>query len=228
MKILGLDTSTKILALSISENGCLIIENNSDSDARHGEGIVSAISKLLNDADLKLDDINGFILGVGPGSFTGLRVGVSVIKGFCLVRKCRVLPISSLDLIAYNGMPYCRNLCVLVDAKQEKVYSCLYRVDTKLNKISPYLLCSVEEAIKKARKSFQGKILFLGDGIRIYQDRISHSIKEAVFAEEDRWYSKGRALGVLGWPSFCKKATKNLNKINPLYLYPKECQIKKY
>lgn len=224
MRLLLIDTSTKILVLGISENEKILQEKVGSSDARHGESISSAVKQLLKDAKLDLKNIDGYILGIGPGSFTGLRVASALIKALSIVTKKPYLGLPSLDLIAHNGLNYAKNICVISDAKQSKVYAAFYK-DGK--SASEYLLCPLKELIKKAKKIFKSEILFIGDAVKLYEKELRLNFKQAIFAEEEFWYPRPKALAQLGTPVFKKKSSRDLNKLKPLYLYPKECQIRK-
>lgn len=230
MKILFLDTSSKILSLAVAEDKKILSQTHRLLDRKHSLQLIPLIERMLKKIRLPLKKIDGFCVSKGPGSFTGLRIGITTIKGLAFVLQKPVVAVPSLDILAQNAKKFKRGknafqICPIVDAKQNKVYACLYQAKNgKIVRKSGYLLLPVEELLKKLK----GKILFLGDGIRVYREKICRNrrIKPA-FAEEKFWYPKAVGAVSLAAARFEKGRFEDVNRLAPLYLYPKECQIKK-
>ncbi|MDD5611297.1 MAG: tRNA (adenosine(37)-N6)-threonylcarbamoyltransferase complex dimerization subunit type 1 TsaB, partial [Candidatus Omnitrophica bacterium] len=149
-------------------------------------------------------------------------------KGFALGLDKPLLGIPSLDILAKNVSTKEEALvCPLIDARRNLVYSCLYKVKgNKFRKISKYLLISPDALLKKLKPG--EKTIFLGDGLKLYQDLIFKKLgKNAIFLDEKLWYPKAGNILDLAQGSVRKKKLSNALKVEPLYLYPKECQIKK-
>ncbi|MCG2677963.1 hypothetical protein L6386_05335, partial [bacterium] len=140
--------------------------------------------------------------------------------------------LETLDILAQNTCPV-RNrkfslpfqVCPIVDAKQNKVYACLYQLrNGKIKRKSGYLLLPIEELLKKIK----GGIFFLGDGVGLYREKISQNKNiRPVFAEEKIWYPMASRAVSLALERFREGKLDDVNSLVPLYLYPKECQIKK-
>ena len=213
-------------------------------DGKHSTQLVSLIDKILKKVRLPLKKLDGFCINKGPGSFTGLRIGITTIKGLAFVLQKPVVAIPSLDILTQNARPVINRrfyngvkkikaekgkgrplqVCPIVDAKQNKVYACLYQSKNgKIVRKSGYLLLPVEELLKK----IEGEVIFLGDAIPLYREVIcaNRRIKPA-FAEEKFWCPRASAAVPLALEYFRRGKFEDINRLTPLYLYPKECQIK--
>lgn len=220
----------------------MLAQTHRKLDRKHSLQLVPLIDKILRRARIPLKQIDGFCVSKGPGSFTGLRIGITTIKGLAFVLRKPVVAIPSLDILAQNACPV-RNrrfpngvikskkkirlpeqVCTIVDARQNKVYACLYQTrNGKVVRKSKYSLLPLTELLEK----LQGEILFLGDGIKLYRQDIFKSKKiQAVFAEEKFWYSRASAAVSLAMERFRKNKLDDVKSLVPLYLYPKECQVR--
>ncbi len=235
MKILYLDTSSKYLSLAVAEDNKILSQTHRLLDRRHSSQLVPLIDKILKKARVSLKQLDGFCVSKGPGSFTGLRIGITTVKGLAFVLGKPVVAIPSIDILVQNARPVIKRefyngvknmqVCPIIDAKQNKVYACLYQArNGKIVRKSGYLLLSLDELVKR----LSGRIIFLGDGVRLYGDKI-HRIKKIkpIFAEEKFWYPKAAQAVSLALERFKKNKLDDINSLAPLYLYPKECQVKK-
>ncbi len=233
MKILVLDTSSKYLSLAVAEDNRLLSKMHRHLDRKHSTRLVSFIDELLKKAKLPLEKIDGFCVGKGPGSFTGLRIGITTIKGLAFVMQKPVVAVPSLDILAQNvnriktggKQDSALQVCPIIDAKQSKVYACLYQIARgKIVRKSAYLLLSLEELLKR----LQGKIIFLGDAVSLYHQRIRRSKKiKPVFAAAKFWYPQAAQVIPLALQRFRSGQIEDVATLRPLYLYPQECQIKR-
>ncbi|MBL7085190.1 MAG: tRNA (adenosine(37)-N6)-threonylcarbamoyltransferase complex dimerization subunit type 1 TsaB [Candidatus Omnitrophica bacterium] len=233
MKILFLDTSSKFLSLAIAEDKKILSRTHRLLDRKHSLQLIPLIVRILKKIRLPLKKIDGFCVSRGPGSFTGLRIGITTIKALAYVLGKPVVGICSLDILAQNAQGLLRNrtkketlqVCPIVDAKQNKVYACLYQArNRKIVRKSGYLLLSFEELLKRLK----GKVLFLGDAIPFYCEKICKSKKiKPIFAEERFWYPQAAQAVSLALERFRKGKFDDVNSLVPLYLYPRTCQIKR-
>lgn len=221
MKILGIDTSTKFLSIGICDND-KIYEYNLELGRKHSVLLVPTIKRIIDALGWDLKKVDYLSCGLGPGSFTGLRIGVATLKGLSFSLNKPILGISTLDILAKNSD---RDGIIMpaVDAKRNLVYSAIYRKCAKvLKRISPYMLLPVDEFLKKARPNST----LLGDGLALYKDEILKNVKGAYLLDRDYWYPQGRNIIELSFDQIKEKRFSDAFKINPIYLYPKECQIK--
>lgn len=228
MKFLGIDTSTKNLIIVIFRDEDILYERNIEVGQGLSEVLLSEISLSLKSANIGIDELKGFAVGIGPGSFTGMRIGLSAVKAFCLALSKPVVGIPSLDILADNIQflsSKSKLICPIIDARRNLLYTCLYEKRNRgLKRKSRYLLISIEELIKRINK----KTLFLGDGLALYKNELKRILGiKSEFAHLSLWYPKAVNLAKLGWEKIKKREFTDPRRLLPLYLYPKECQIRK-
>ncbi|MFH0855530.1 MAG: tRNA (adenosine(37)-N6)-threonylcarbamoyltransferase complex dimerization subunit type 1 TsaB [Candidatus Omnitrophota bacterium] len=224
MKILAIDTSTKFLSLGIYDDS-RVYEYSLEVGPRLSSLLAVIIKKALKALGLEARDLDYFACGLGPGSFTGLRVGLSAMKGLSWPLGKPLIGVSTLSLLAMNAQGYPGKVIVpVIDARRNLVYSCFYRYSgANLKKISPYMLISKDELLKKIKLP----CVMLGDALNIYKDDMARGLEGVVLLDKDSWYPKPHNIIKLALEGLKKKKFKDISKINPFYIYPKECQIKK-
>lgn len=223
MKIIAIDTTTQYVALGIAdggkEYGCDI-----NLGVKHSMLLVPVIERALVAAGLSLKDVTYFACGIGPGSFTGVRVGLSTVKGLCWALNKPIIGIPSLDTIARN-VPQQYGDAVIVpvlDAKRGLVYASMYKRKGKIyTKRSGYLLVSAGELMKKV----PADAVFTGDAVGLYRDIFMQGAKKAVLLDKDYWYPASHALLSCVKEKLQTGTIDDIFKLNPLYLYAKERQI---
>ena len=225
MKILGIDTSSKFLSIAVSEDKNIIKEESYLLDRQHSSQLVPKIKELLKKSRLSIKKIDGFVIGIGPGSFTGLRIGVSTVKGFGIALGKPCIGVASIDAIACNAVGVSGNEIIpVIDAKRGQVYAAIYRKKgNQIIRISEYLLLPIDKLMKKIK----GSPVFLGDGVSLYKDKICDMNRKAVFMEEKYWYPGAGRLIELGFAKIKNMKKVNLDKLIPMYMYPEDCQVRK-
>lgn len=223
MKILAIETSTKNLGIAIANEYSIIAEYKGDRDLKHSQDLIPNIDPLLKKIGANLKDIDCFAISIGPGSFTGLRVGVSILKGLNLVTDIPIVSVPTLDVIAHNAVNIPTQICVIVDAKKNNLYSSLYKVeDGGIIRLWDYLLISVDELVKK----IEGETLFLGDGIPLYGSLIQERLKGARLANKEYWFPDAKIVARLGIKKFKKRELEDPDTLIPMYMYSKECNVR--
>lgn len=232
MKLLAIDTSTDYLSLAILKaegefrRPQVIAKFHKKADMRHSVLLVPMIDKLLKSSRLKLKDIDCFAISIGPGSFTGLRIGVTVVKGLAFALKKPIVTVPTLDVIANNVKDFIGVICTVLDARKNKVYACLYKSDSKMIKrISKYLLLPLADLLKKIGK--YDKVLFLGDIVEKHD--FGRDWPASAFGSKTTqclgWHPKAEIAARLGLEAFNKKKFVKPEDLEPLYLYSRECDI---
>ncbi len=221
MKILAIDTSTEYLSVAVSEDDEVRASYHRLSSMRHSSIMISVIDRVLRAARLKVEDMDGFAVSIGPGSFTGLRIGVTTAKALAFTLKRPVAGIPTLDVIARNAIKYPGIICPVLDARKNKVYACFFSSNGKrLKRMTKYLLLEPSDLVKKIR----GKTLFLGDGAKVYRDVIAGS-RGAEFYGND-WHPRASVIAGLSLEKFRKKKYDDTLDLVPGYIYSKECDIR--
>ena len=188
---------------------------------RHSSHLMSAIDKLLKKCNLKLRNISAIALSIGPGSFTGLRIGITSCKAMNLALGIPVVAVPTLDVIAQNFTSENEDmLCPLIDAKKSKVYACFYEVlSGKLNRKSEYMLTDIDDLLGMIERP----TLVFGDGAKLYEDscRKNHFIR----ISEKNWFPKAEIVAKLGFAKIKKRQFENPDRLVPMYLHSKWCQV---
>jgi tRNA threonylcarbamoyladenosine biosynthesis protein TsaB len=146
MRVLAIDTSSLVLGVAVLDETGQGVEFNYSLDLRHASHLVPTIEKALSFSGLELKDVDAYCVSVGPGSFTGLRIGVSAIKALWLANKKKVVAVPTLDVLARNIPKTDDTICVVVDAKKDKFYARFYKYEHKRHCEAE---CSEDEAISK-------------------------------------------------------------------------------
>lgn len=222
MKILAIDTSSKFLSIALGEKDTILVEETHLLERRHSSLLVVKIRELLEKSGVSIDDVSIFAAGLGPGSFTGLRIGVSAVKGFSIATGKTSLGAPSIDALALNANEEERLIVPIIDAKRQQLYSAVYqKKKNRLIRKTKYLLLKPEDLLKKINEP----AVFLGDGIALYRDRIKRLNKKAVFLDERFWYPKASCLIRLVLSKIDRHNKGDLSKLRPMYLYAKDCQV---
>ena len=178
MKILGIDTSSKRCTTCILEDNNVIAELHSDDEKTHSQTLMPLIDKMFTKTNLTLNDIDLLACSIGPGSFTGVRIGISTAKAFADVYNFKTVGVSSLEGLAYNikndiSLLNINVICSLIDAKNENVYYGLF--DKNYNMLEELSTCSINELIDKLKK-FNTSIAFVGVGAIAYRNKLEQAL----------------------------------------------------
>lgn len=178
MKVLGLDTSTLMTSCAVIDDNKLIGEFSLSQDMSHSEKLVPMVEELLTSLDLKLKDIDLFAASVGPGSFTGLRIGLATIKAFAHITDKPLVGVSTLEGLAFN-LPFNEIVVPMIDARRQRVYTAIYTWKGEdLHPILEPCIMEVEELLEKL-KSYDN-ILVNGDGSMVFQEEIKSALGNKV------------------------------------------------
>ena len=223
MKILAVETSTKNFSLAIFCDGKILACRNIRLKKVLSSSIIPSIDRILKEAKIPLARLDGYAVGLGPGSFTSLRVGLGTVKALSFVAHKPVVGISSLDALAMNVKNPHQQIGTICDARRNLLYSCIYEIKNgELKRKTKYLLCGIDDFLKQIKED----TLFIGDGIKLFKEEIIKSGKtQFSFAEEKYWYPRADKLALLAERRFREKKFDDLETLIPLYLYPDDCQV---
>ena len=222
MKILAIDTSTKILCLGLYVDG-KFYEYNLEVGRGLSELLAVTIQRVTDAAGIKISQIDYFACGLGPGSFTGMRIGLATIKGLSVIKNKPVIGISSLDILALNAPVTKDPIITALDARRELVYYSAYRYERGvLKRKDKYSLLNLDEFCKKIKN----KSVILGDALALYGDKILKQTQGVHLLDKDYWKLNAHNLITLALIKIKAGQFSNALAIKPIYLYPQECQIK--
>lgn len=223
MKILSIDTSSNICSVSILENNNIIYNKELKNTLTHSEKLMPMIEEAFKDIDFNISDIDLFVCSKGPGSFTGIRIGVATIHALCDYYNKPGIGISSLEGLAYNIFP--ENLvCTMIDAKNDNVYSALFKCNNDhYELLGSYKSGNISDILEDLSNYKNEKIHFIGSGAVVNKDKIQNSFENAVFYNDDKNDSNSISLAT----SALYKYNNNIDDVSlsPLYLKKSSAEI---
>jgi tRNA threonylcarbamoyladenosine biosynthesis protein TsaB len=225
MRVLGIDTSTRCGSIGLIEGEQILCEYSLNGKVSHSERILKTIDRVLEDSGFSIGEIEGFAVSIGPGSFTGLRIGVSAVKGLAFATGRRVAGVSTLDALAQNVRysPYL--ICPLLDARKGEVYTALYRNtgENGLIKLAPEMVIKPVDLLEKIEE----RALFLGNGVYTYGDLIRRKRGNmAHMAPSPFNFVHGAIVAHLGRQNLEKGECLDLEGFTPRYIRKSDAEVK--
>ena len=211
MKILAVDTSSAICSVAILENDNLIDINELDDGKTHSENLMPLLDELLKRNSLDVKDIEMIACTVGPGSFTGIRIGVSSIKPIAEVLNIKVASVMSLEALARN-VENKSTIVSLIDARNNQVYAGIF--DENYNKKEEYIADDINEVIKALEK--YENITFVGNGAILHKELLTNSLKNVEFVENNK--QSAECVGKIGYKKYLENDLCSADTIMPVYL----------
>lgn len=231
MKIMGLESATLDGSVAIVDSRGLTVEYSWDIRNAHSEEIFFSIDKALKKAKTSIQEIDGFTISLGPGSFTGIRIGITVTRTLAQVLNKRVVGIPTLDSLAFNLFPTDCLVCPIIDALRNEVYTALYTASKRgLKRLTDHSILNIEDLLDSFLPPYITKfnnIIFLGPAVKLHQGLIKKKLsKEAIIAPSDKIIPRGKKLAELGLQSFLRNEGKRWDEIFPLYIRRAEAEVK--
>ena len=198
MIVLSIDSSSKVATVAILKDDVLLGEYILNDKREHSVILMPLIENLLKECNLSIDDIDGYVVSKGPGSFTGLRIGMATIKGMSFGNNKPYISISSLDALAYNLISFNGIICPIMDALRENVYTALYKNNNdSLEKIMDYTALDIDELVNLLKDKNE-EVIFVGDGLYKHKKYICDNFPKAHFAPVHLNIIRASSLGELG------------------------------
>jgi tRNA threonylcarbamoyladenosine biosynthesis protein TsaB len=216
MRILAVDTASGSGSVAVADGENVLAEIITARRETHSRYLMSLIDRVLQLSGLELQEIDGFAVTRGPGSFTGLRIGISTVKGLAWVTRKPAVGISSLEALAAQVPPTSRLICAMLDARNHEVYVDRYRfVAGRLKSELGELTASPEGAISGICEP----CFFIGDGALKYREMITDQLGDrAVFAVSFQYVLRAAAILYLSQFKFSENRTDNAATLLPRYL----------
>lgn len=218
MKILAMDTSANVATVAVTEDRKLIAECVLNHKKTHSEKIMPMVDMLLTDSEIDIAEIDLFAVANGPGSFTGLRIGVSTAKALSQAQNKQIVGISTLEGMAYNLFDVDGLISPIMDARRGQVYNGVYKWQNgKLKEITPPRALSIEECLLDFQD--EEKVYFVGDGVPVHKETIIKTMGErAVFVPDGQSLPRASSLAFLAYDKFLEGKAQNYIELMPIYL----------
>ena len=226
--VLGLDTSTSIASLALIAHG-KVAASMARPVTSHGAAIPGAVDELLSAAGLAIRDLGAIAVGTGPGSFTGLRIGLSYAKGIAMATRCALAGVPSFDAMALAALERDntdpgRLVCVVADARKGEVYAALYRVVADgLEKLSEELVITLDHLASRITED----VMFVGDQRAKEAAAVAQSRGHRVALSEAGILDlRGVCVAAIGGARFARGDTDRADSLEPLYIRTPEATFK--
>jgi tRNA threonylcarbamoyladenosine biosynthesis protein TsaB len=225
MMTLALDTSAKTVGIALLEDDSILVESFFNLGVNSSLLLLPAIEEMFRKAGLDVDRVDLWACTVGPGSFTGLRIGLGTLKGLALATGRPIVGVSTLEALAFQGIQASTLICPMMDAQKKQIYTALYRAeaDFSLKRMGEERLIDLDVFLP----SISEKTLFLGDGAMKYRDRITELLPaRSCFAAPHLHAVRASAVGLLGRRNYARGEILDLLTFTPRYLRLSEAESK--
>jgi tRNA threonylcarbamoyladenosine biosynthesis protein TsaB len=226
MLVLGIDTATRIASVGLVQDGELLAEESSQEAPNHTGTLLPLIITLLARSGVALADVQGIGVSIGPGSFSGLRIGLSTVKGFAYALGQRVVGVSTLEALAHTVTNWHGGICPILDARKGEVYAAFFRRDRlgRLERLTLDQVCTPPALLEKVPTP----CLFLGDGVETYgvliQERYGSAARLLPFAS---YHPRGAVVARLAWERLSRGGYDDVSALVPHYVRKPEAEFKR-
>lgn len=224
MKLLTIDTSSTACSVAITSGGRLVAEYLLNLDRPMSGQLLKSVEMAVTDAAMTFADLDGFGVALGPGSFTGLRVGVATVKGLALAANRPVAGFSSLAMLAMN-IPWAdHQVCAMLDARKNEVYTAVYRCTDQPEALSAESVINPGQFLATITEA----TIFVGEGARRYREQITATLGAlAIFPPSTCHVPRASSGALLAAAAFARGDLPSLPSLNPVYIRPSEAELAK-
>jgi tRNA threonylcarbamoyladenosine biosynthesis protein TsaB len=238
MRVLGIDSATSVASVALVEDGQVLCEERSPRETgpsgasrpQHAEILISLLESVLQRTAVRLDDLSGMAVSIGPGSFTGLRIGLSMVKGLVYESRIPVVGVSTLQASAVRVRDWEGLVCPILDARKKEVYAALFRRSgERCERVIEDSASSPETwlAAMAGRAGNGDRILFLGDGVARFGELIRAAFGDRVLLSSgDRYPSLAAGAAALGEKRLRDSGGDRIGCLEPVYLRPSEAELR--
>lgn len=218
MKILGIDTSSKSSSCAIVEDGKILAEYFVNASFQHSKTLMPMIESLLSSLEISASDIDAIGVTVGPGSFTGVRIGVSAAKGIGFSSDIPCVETSSLEVAAMNCCSFDGIICSIMDARCNQFYNALFLSGTHcFDRLCDDRVCSFEE-LEEQLSACKKPIVLVGDGAELFAEKLGDKISDIVISSQSNRYPKASNVAMLSYEKMNNGEFIKSEDLEPLYL----------
>ncbi len=200
LKILAIDSSAKTASVAVTDDKKLISECFVNAGLTHSRTLMPMVDNALRQADMKIEDIDAFCVNAGPGSFTGIRIGVAAVKGLALASDKPCAGVSTLEATAYNFIDENAVVCAAMDARCNQVYAALFEIKNGIvTRLCDDYAVPISELAAKIESLADKTVILAGDGAEICYNAMKETLGNIKLSAESRRYQRayGAALASL-------------------------------
>lgn len=227
MRILSIDTSAMLGSVALSDGMELIAQEQQEIQRTHSERLFDSIAKLCDSAGWDRRGVEAVAVAIGPGSFTGLRIGLAAAKGIALAAGAKIAGVSSLESLALNARGFEGTVVSLIDARRGELYAAAYEIsgDTGLNLIMEECVLPPDALIRRLKR-IDGELSLVGDGAISYGERLVRALgARAELAERSRCHPRAINLAVLAHGRLSRGRGDILAGLVPNYVRTSDAEV---
>lgn len=219
MKILSIECSALPCSVAIIEDDKIIASSFICEKLTHSQTLMPMIESVLDSSNLSINDIDGFALSHGPGSFTGIRIGISAVKGLAQATKKRCVGISTLRAIAENYNDTNAIICCVMDARCNQVYNALFKSENgALTRICDDRAILCDELANEINEKYKNEnVIIVGDGSDVFYPFVKE-FENIAISDMERRYQNAVGVALSAVKSFSSGKTLSPNDLLPVYL----------
>lgn len=225
MKVLSIDTSSKNCSIAIIDvttpsDFRILSQKNSNDERTHSQKLMPMIEEIFKETNLSLNDIDLLACCVGPGSFTGIRIGIATVKAFCDSQNIPVVGVTSLESLSYN-LDTDGTIFSIIDAKNENVYVAGFSCKNKIHSLELEAFAdNISNALNKCYDSVNlaNNIHFIGDGSSLFKDLINTKFAEFNITFSDDNEQSAVSLAKCAYQKYLNNIFGDSNSLSPIYL----------
>ncbi len=220
MKILAIDTSAKAASVCIAQEDKIIGEFFINTSLTHSRTLIPMIEQLCVNSGVSLNEIEAIAVNAGPGSFTGVRIGVAAAKGLAFENNLPCVAVSTLESMAYNALYSDCVICAVMDARCSQVYNALFRVkDGQLTRLCDDRALALNDLEQELKTVYNGeKIMLIGDGAEISFEFLRKSVPDVFLSPVNIRVQKASSTALAAFKSISAGEVLTDEGLMPVYL----------
>lgn len=219
MKVLALDSSGLVASVAIVTEAAMLAEYTVNYKKTHSQTLLPMLNEIVKMVEINMEEIDAIAIAAGPGSFTGLRIGSATAKGLGLALNKPIIPVPTLEGLAYNLYGTQHLICPMMDARRNQVYTGIYEAKIEgIQVMKEQTAMAVEELLEEINRIGR-QIIFLGDGTAVYAELIEEKVKVPYsFAPVHLSRQRAGAIGALGLELYKRHQFEAAHLHEPVYL----------
>lgn len=223
MKILGIECTATPVSCALYDDGKIKGEYFLNLKTTHSQTLMPMVESLLQLSDLKINDVDAIAVTSGPGSFTGVRIGISAVKGLAFAKNIPCVPVSVLESMAYNLLDTDCIVCATMDARCNQVYNALFMVENgKVTRLCDDRALMIDELydelLKISKNNAKKSIIIVGDGANLFYNSIKDREVKVLLASETHKWQRASSVCLAAESRTLNGDTVTAEKLLPFYL----------
>lgn len=218
MTILAIDSSAKAASVCIANEEKIIGEFFINTSLTHSQTLMPMTEQLLKNTEMTIDEVDAIAVNAGPGSFTGVRIGVAAAKGLAFPKNLPCVSVSTLESMAYNLLGTDCVVCAVMDARCSQVYNAMFRIKGEtVERLTDDRALSLSDLLLEFKQTDE-RILIVGDGAEITYDFLKNEASNAVLAPKNRRTQTASSVALAAFQKLFEGKTQTAAELMPIYL----------